>query len=225
MKKTNLARQLDLGSAPAPSGSNPLLQTLDEYIRSTEFKRLINQIAVAQARSDFKSLAVLSEIRGEGKSFFTAALALAYARHLPSRVLIVDTVTPSGREQSCFQPLVGMHVPHSLQSRGLVEPGRIDLVCTNQSSANGAAQSDFQIGQYLSSLADRYDLIIVDTTALAASCKDKTDPLIVAQHVDVSILLASSYSLDKEILSGIKRKLQRYGIEPLGIVFNAGMRK
>jgi len=118
-----------------------------------------------------------------------------------------------------------MHAPHSLKSRGLVEPGLIDLVCTNQGSANSAAQSDFQIGQYLSSFADRYDLMIVDTTALAANCKDKTDPIIVAQNVDVSILLASSYSLDKEILSGIKRKLQRYGIEPLGIVFNAGMRK
>jgi len=208
--------------AEAVVEGHPLLQLLELYIDDTDFKRLINQIAVLQARSNFKSLAILSELPGEGKSFFTAALALAYARHLPSRVLIVDT-TSSSRKPSCFfQPILGMHIPRCLRSRGLVEPGVIDLISSFQASEDAGPHSDLQFGEYISSFSHRYDLILVDTAALSAPSHAEIDPVIVAQHTDSSILLTSHHSLERETLMRLKHKLQRYGIEPLGTVFNVG---
>jgi Mrp family chromosome partitioning ATPase len=211
------------GEASRLPEKRSLLPILNEYIRGTEFKRLMNQIAVAQSRMDFKSLAVLSEYPGEGRTFFVAAMALAYAKYLPSRVLIVDTASRGSGQLQHFQCVMGMHLPQTMQSKGLIEPGVVDLVAMNEKQAPTADHSDFQIRQYIASLQDRYDLVIVDTCALSSVSRGKIDPVIVAQHVDTSILITSELSLERETLARIKRRLQRYGIEPLGTVFNTGI--
>ena len=204
-------------------GPSSVLDSLNDFIKHTEVKRLINQILSAQAKSGFRSLAVLSEYPGEGKTFFVAALALAYARLLPSRVLVVNTVVQPRSRGLFLESILGMHAPVSRQTRGLVEPGRVDLITTHGDDFGPFDSSDFHVASYIEGLASRYDVVLVDTCAMSAAEKENIDPIIVAKHADTSVLVTSPRSLDRSSLNRVKRKLRRYGIRPLGTVYNTGV--
>ena len=203
---------------------NSALQYLTSYIRHTEFKRLFNQILTAQEQGGFRSLAVLSEFPGEGRSFFVSGLALAYARYLPSRVLIVDSVNQTVGKCLYLESVLGVHEPELVGGRSLAEPGRIDLVSTRTNGSGSYDSSDFQIGRYVEAMRDRYDVIIVDTCSLNSVGQHYIDPVIIAHQVDATILVTSLRSYERPILQRIKQKLKRYGIVPLGTVFNSGAR-
>ena len=123
-----------------------------------------------------------------------------------------------------FEPILGMHLPQPLRSRGLIEPGAIDLVCAGQWESDCAASSDFHLGERLRDLQGRYDLVIVDTCALDATGRGRLDPVIVAQHTDTAVLVASRRAVEQERLDDIRLKLRRFGIKPLGVVFNNGLK-
>ncbi len=213
----------DVQSEAASPCDPDLLNSLNFFIRQTEVKRLINQILTAQSRSGFKSLAVLSEFPGEGKTFFIAALALAYVRFLPSRVLVVNTVRQTRNRALFLESILGMHVPETQAGKGLMEPGRIDLLTTDGNEPGPFDSSDFHVASWIEEAAERYDVVLVDTCSMASVGADNIDPIIVARHVDASVLLTSGRSIDRTTLIRIKRRLRRYGIRPLGTIYNTGV--
>src|SRR5690242_2502539 len=91
----------ELQQKSGPSGPLDFKNALLDYVRYTEFKRLLNQIINAQKRDGFKTLAVLSEHPQEGKTFFVSTLALGFATLLGKRVLIVDTISQT-RNRSLY---------------------------------------------------------------------------------------------------------------------------
>ncbi|MGI6524181.1 MAG: hypothetical protein ACOX2O_02665 [Bdellovibrionota bacterium] len=201
-----------------------IIESLNSFIKRTEIKRLINQILTAQASRNFRSLAILSEYPKEGKTFFTAALALAYARFLPGRVLVVNTVPQSKSGNTLLKSIIGIHLPVRLNKYELGESCRIDLITARSDLMDRRAISpDFQISSYIDKFADSYDIVFVDTCAMSDLNDDLVDPVIVAQHVDASILITSPKSLDRSSVRRVTGKLHRYGIRPLGAVYNAGV--
>lgn len=82
-------------------------QRLAGYIAAPGFKRLFDAIVLAQERTGFRSLAVLSQLPGEGRTFFVSTLALACARFLRRRVLIMDTISQTRRESVYLTTLLG----------------------------------------------------------------------------------------------------------------------
>src|SRR5262249_25603828 len=66
---------------------------LSDAVQYAEVKRLVDQIMRLQHQKGFRSLAVLSLFPGEGKTLFSAALALAYTSIGQARALVVDTTT------------------------------------------------------------------------------------------------------------------------------------
>lgn len=197
---------------------NGVLRLLNDFVRGTEVKRLINQIINAQNRNGFRTLVILSEFAGEGKTFFTAAMALSYARYLASNVLIVNTIPQQGQGDALLKAVVGRHNSSTLKGAS----GRIDLIAARMDSAGQFDSPDFQIAYYIDKFANNYDLVLIDTCAMSMNTSEYIDPVIVARYADASILITSNRSVERGVARKIVQKLNRYGIKPLGTVYNSG---
>ncbi|RMG39727.1 MAG: tyrosine-protein kinase family protein [Candidatus Dadabacteria bacterium] len=213
----NLARK-DHQWMPAnkAASANHLLNVLSDYIKESSFKRLLNQIVTAQASDNFVTVAVLSELAGEGRSFFISALALAYMRYLDGQVLIVDATNQTKR-RSLFLECV---LAEKRTNKGGL--ARVDLITTRSLENVDHDSVDFQLGAFISDLKPQYELILVDTVPLAYEGRDCIDPFIVARHADRAILLTSPASIRQDNLRKTVRDLERCRIKLLGTAFNNG---
>jgi len=207
------------------ANQNETMTLLIDYIRNPQFKRLLNQIVTAQHNRQCKSVAVLSLFPGEGRTFLVSALALGFARFLNSRVLVMDMVKQANQRSLFFDRILGEQDSEKLHGKGLKQPGVIDLVTSFNLEKDTNDSNDFIIRSYLDSIAEDYDLILMDTCAIRGAGKDNVDPLIIARQTDSAILLTSKKSLNHEHLTELKRDLSRFKIDPLGTVHNQGYRK
>ncbi|MCB0333762.1 MAG: hypothetical protein KDD55_09710 [Bdellovibrionales bacterium] len=196
------------------------LRVLLDYIRRTEFKRMLNRIVMAQAEEGFRSISVLSEYPEEGRSFFISALALAYTRYLHSRVLIVETIEQTKNRSLFLQSVVGEHLPESENPHFEDDPGYIDLLTTRSLGEGEYDTADFQIGKYLQKLEGRYDLVLVDTCPLSEVNARSIDPYIIARHTEAAVLITSPQSMKRSIVSPIVEQVKRMGVRLLGTVYN-----
>jgi len=67
------------------------------YIRTSEFRRLLRQLQTVQASNSASSISIISRFAQEGRSFFTAALAVGFASLLLKKVLVIDTIREKSR--------------------------------------------------------------------------------------------------------------------------------
>jgi hypothetical protein len=222
-----------------------------DYIKNPEFKRLLNKIALAQEVENFKSIAVLSEFSGEGKTFFISVLALGYAAFLKRRVLIMDTISQTRNDSFYISSVLGEE-SYAIEDTEVSNSGTIDLITTrnlkkqaqafkqigfssnlleNPDSVNGNGMcdyddelydtADFQIGPFIHSLYSTYDLILLDTCALKEVSKNNLDPIILAHQADTNVIITTQDSLKKETLYKVHRELSKSNIRVLGTVHNA----
>jgi Mrp family chromosome partitioning ATPase len=198
--------------------NNGVLRLLSEFVRGTEVKRLINQIINAQNRNNFRTLVVLSEFSGEGKTFFTAAMALSYARFLANSVLIVNTIPQQGQGDTLLRAIVGRHSSSTIKGAN----GRIDLITARTDGVGKFDSPDFQVAYYIDRFANNYDLVLIDTCAMSMNDSKYIDPVIVARYAEASVLITSNRSVERTTARRIVQKLNRYGIRPLGTVYNSG---
>lgn len=204
-----------------------LVSPLLRFTQYTEFKRLLDQVASSLAREGQKSVAILSELPQEGKTFFVSALALGYATLLGKTVLIVNTqgpgVDPWIRNQSDHKALVH-GVPTLPKSEGgtsnrLWKP--IDIISPHLDEELSQS-SDFQIGQYINAARERYDIILADTCALSSANRNNVDPIVIARHVDTSVLLTSRLSLNRKTITDTQSRLKQWNIKLTGVIHNSG---
>lgn len=198
----------------------PAESVLERYIRETSFKRIFNQVISAQARLGFKSIGVLSQYEGEGKSFFVSALALAYTRFLRSRVLIVETVHQTRDHALSLSHLIAPYTSSGVLAGS--NQGCIDLVSTESLRTGEFDTSDFQLGGYIRQVGSDYDVVIIDTCSLDTDEPTTVDPLIVGRAADQNILITSSRSHTTEHLRAALRLLEKYGLRLLGSIYNGG---
>ena len=190
---------------------------LVDYLRQPEFKRLLTQVSSLHEKRRFRTLAVLSEFSGEGKSFCTAALALGFAKLLRKRVLILDaTFQPS--DEALFAETV-----YGDEKGADTSTGSIQFLSTRSSENPPSDISDFQMGNYLASLRNQYDLILLDTCAMSNVQPDNMDPVVIARNADECVLVTSQRSMDRDLLERISSDLKRWEIRLLGSIFNSGV--
>lgn len=225
------------GTPTRPEGAR---EVFFDYIRHPAYKRLLNQVVAAQDKQNVRSVAVLSEFPGEGKTFFVSVLALGFATFLRKRVLIMDTISQTRNESFYMGTILGHEASDVEGMPGRGRPGAIDLITTRnlrrqirvhtetlefeegEGDDDVYDTADFQIGPFITALAPSYDLILLDTCALSEVTKDNIDPIILAQQADASIVVTSRESLDRQILNKISNDLKRSSIRLLGTIFNAG---
>lgn len=226
-------------SAQAEGIETEIRNPLFEYVRYTEFKRLLGQITLKMDREGLCSLAVVSELPEEGRTFLVSALALGYTLLLDRRVLVVNTASQSqyrallhqrvfelGREPGCASGVGGPPAPpdaRGAESRGLLPKG-IDLISPFDGGGGDLPiSSDFQLGKYVESVKSGYDLILFDTCALSVSNKQNMDPVVISRQADTAILLTSWKSMSRETLAQARERVRQWNIRLMGTLFNAGV--
>lgn len=204
-----------------------------DFIRYSEFKRLLGQINSTADRAGMKTFAVISELPGEGKTFFVSALALGWASLMNKRVLIVNTIDQTADQGLVFEALYRGKVggPHpGRANQGYSNPPAvpspyraIDLISTRPQGGGISHEStDFQIGEYINSIRNDYDIILFDTCAMSRTNRNNIDPVVIACSADSAILLNSPASLQKGVLATTQERLKHWGVNLLGNVFNQG---
>jgi len=152
MKKNDLQPviQKNIQEQNLPSTLAFEADAMGNYLRLPEIKRLVHRIATSQNEDPYKSLIVLSEYPGEGRSFLVSLLALAYASILKSRVLILDTVSQS-RESSFHSSSVIRDLSFSPESQSIKEDDPsfrgitgVDLIATRSMQPSATAGADSQ---------------------------------------------------------------------------------
>ncbi len=236
------------GSSKPISRSDQVRQALLDYIRFPEFKRLLSQIHSLQEDRGIKSLAVLSEFPGEGKTFFVSVLALGYAAYLDKRVLIMDTISQTRDESFYFGRVLGRDGASFNTKMSAHCSGLIDLIATKslcrqirQKKNKGSGESskgqmpalvgenveygnsDFRIGAFIDSLKYTYDVILLDTCALRTANKSTFDPIILARQAHASLLITSNTSLQHEHQLSRRKELAKNQLGLIGTVYNSGI--
>lgn len=214
-------------------------ERLKDFIRYSEVKQVLYRILDLQKErgTDFRSLAVVSALPGEGKTLFCTALAMAYVETCRARLLVVDTTT--------------FNRPGSLILRQCLDPShpQIDLLslAEERRSANGVKPlsgverqegplgtdereglpppSPMEIEHSLirkvaKEHAKQYGLVILDTTALSVKNKNNLDPSLVARKSDASLLLVSRKLLESSDLGERLQQLMDPALHLIGVVSN-----
>lgn len=208
-----------------------------DYLCLPECRYLLHQVCSTQDEKGIKSILILSQFPKEGRTFLTSVLAVAASELLKRRVLIVDTLSDS-LAASPFYHALDTHQSGDQEPRTVRSDG-VNIALARRVSHNGCSTSrrderneggeivptipDFEVGDYLRSAREYYDLILIDGCALRAIERDTLHPSILAFHSDSTIIVASARGIERNALASLKELLSRHHIHPLGLVFNQGV--
>ncbi len=186
-------------------------ESLQSFTQYAEIKSLLDRILHLQERDNFKTLALISEHDGEGKSFLAATLAYAYTRRKNKKALIIDTSNSGAEKIEAVKEL-------------LEQQSHVDLI-TLREWEGGNSIDEYQLKKLVSQSSQNYGLILVDTSSLFRRNKNNFDPLVIARQCDASLLVTSRSDLPTETSVENKKKLVDSGIKILGMVYNQGEMK
>ena len=172
-----------------------------------------------------KSILVTSSFSGEGKSFVTANLAVAFAQ-AGTKVLIVDCDLRRGRQHNIFhvENLEGLSnlliddvekkYKHYIKKTryeniyvlpmGIVPPNPSELLASDKTK------------QLVEILAKNYDLVIYDGVPVGGL----TDSIIMADLVDKIVIVSSYKQTPVELLNNTKKNLEKFSDKIAGVVLN-----
>ena len=172
-----------------------------------------------------KSILVTSSFSGEGKSFVTANLAVAFAQ-AGTKVLIVDCDLRRGRQHNIFhvENLEGLSnlliddvekkYKHYIKKTryeniyvlpmGIVPPNPSELLASDKNK------------QLVEILAKNYDLVIYDGVPVGGL----TDSIIMADLVDKVVIVSAYKQTPIELLNNTKKNLEKFSDKIAGVVLN-----
>jgi Mrp family chromosome partitioning ATPase len=228
---------------PKPRGQAAVYDRLKDVMHYSELKRMAYGLVARQQKSHFRTLAVLSCYSGEGKTLFCATLAKAYADICGLNVLVVDAASnydPSSLAlKECIDPALLAQVDYlslserrnnpnrtrTVAARGVHQQSSIETVGTEQ-NGHAVAMSVYRdsdhalIRQVAEEGSRQYGLILLDTVALMSRNKKNTDPFIVAQLADASILIVSPKLLKSPDLNACLKVVENPALHLIGMVSN-----
>ena len=172
-----------------------------------------------------KTILVTSSFSGEGKSFVTANLAVAFAQ-AGTKVLIVDCDLRRGRQHNIFHVdnLEGLSnlliddvekkYKHYIKKTryeniyvlpmGIVPPNPSELLASDKNK------------QLVEILAKNYDLVIYDGVPVGGL----TDSIIMADLVDKIVIVSAYKQTPIELLNNTKKNLEKFSDKIAGVVLN-----
>lgn len=219
------------------------------YIQRPECKRLVRELVTQQEESGARTLALVSQLPGEGRSFMTAAIALSYSQFLLKRVLVIDTVQAALRTSSvlknfladdcCEGPrptppkrgvgAIEMVAPDVLNDlvggrmrAGSVEPYLLGTTVPFERDTVQHQGIDFHLGAYLDNVENRYDLILIDTCAFSEAAHNQVDPALAAAVSHMVVLVTSARSVNQETIAAVQKTLSQNRISLFGTLYNSG---
>lgn len=192
---------------------------------SEGIKTLRTNLQFSSVDNDLKSILITSSIPGEGKSFISANLAIAFCQ-TGKNVLIVDCDMRKGRQHKIFnvsnvRGLSNLLIDTSVKdymsylkkteiknlfvlTRGTVPPNPSELL---NSSKNR---------QLIKILTSKFDIVIFD----GVPCNGLPDSVIMSTLVDKTIIVSAENITPKSVLENTKKTLSNVNADLAGIVLN-----
>jgi len=176
---------------------------------------------------------VTSAVKGEGKSFISATLAIAFAQ-TGKRVALVDADLRKPDLHRFFgldgdvglanvlrdaAPLESALLPTQLETLKLLPAG----VLPKDSDAATPAElfSSEAMQHLLQRLKERFDIVLIDTPPMMAV----TDPSILAPMTDGVLLVVELGRVSRSAVQEVKEQLELAQAKLLGVVINKASRK
>ena len=191
---------------------------------SEGFRTLRTNLQFSTVDTKLRTIAVVSSMQGEGKSFVSINLACAFAQ-AGEKVLLVDCDMRRGRlhkafglpNENGFSNLLISDINNyksyiqkteiknlSVITMGTIPPNPAELVA---SSKNEKLMEIFK---------EEFDIIIYDCVPITGL----TDSLIMSKLVDKTVIVAASKVTPIELLQNTKKSLLNVGANIAGVVFN-----
>ena len=208
-------------------GNHPSELLLDKYPKSVvseSIKTLRTNLQFSSVDNDFKTLLVTSSIPGEGKSFISANLAVAFVQ-TGKKVLIIDCDMRKGRQHKIFKMsntkglsdlliddisnyasyIKKTHIDNLyLMSRGTIPPNPSELLNSNKNRL------------LIEKLKNKFHVIIFD----GVPCNGLPDAIVMSNLVDKVLLVSREGVTPKSVLETTKNALDKVNANVIGVVLN-----
>jgi Mrp family chromosome partitioning ATPase len=222
MKLKNTSAQKK--SIPPLGADTNVLQQVTEFVHYAEFKRILDRVVNAHLQDKVKSIAILSELPGEGKTLLTAALAVGLSELLNSKILVIDTQTfAAPNSLTLDRALETDELPSAAkptQKTLLVKADLLPMSRQQNKSKDGIVE--YKINDLIQEYSSRYDLLLFDTSALSAKNRNNIDPWVIARHVDTNILVVGDETLKKNMSPSFNERRLSDKLKICGLIYNEG---
>jgi capsular exopolysaccharide synthesis family protein len=186
------------------------------------FRTLRTNILFAQGHA-MRTMVVTSAAPGEGKTVTAANLAVTFARD-GKQVLLVDCDLPRARLHTMFGLSRGPGLTEVLSERAsldvVIRSTPVQGLSLLPVGARHPGSPDLlksaQLRELLQELADRFDLVILDTPPVLAL----TDAAILAALADGVVLVVRAGKTDRDAVQEAFRQLTAVGARVVGTVLN-----
>lgn len=187
------------------------------------FRELRSSVSAAQQLTERRPLAVLSQARGDGRSFVAANLALAFCQ-LGERTVLVD----ANLRNPGVHKLLGIPERPSLSSllsgMPLARPfdrsaqmPQLYVLQAGTPPPNPVELLDRPLfGRLLDELQRNFDRVIVDT----ACAEGTADARVVAAACRQAVLVGRKHHTPALQLNSLKSRLHKVGVDVVGVILN-----
>jgi capsular exopolysaccharide synthesis family protein len=197
---------------------------LDVPEHREEYEKLKVMLTLEAARSELKSVMLVSALAGEGVSTVTLGLAAAMAEVARQGVLVVDlnSAKPALAGRLGLRPGVGLGellVKDATRAEAIVESQipHLFVLGRGRASADLSQPSSLTLFEELvRGMRSDFDHLIIDGGSLATS----PDSLLVASKVDGVILIVQAERTGAETVREASSQLRMAGANLLGVVLN-----
>ena len=211
-----------LGAIQMAPGGNPSEEGMDQVLEA--FRELRLGVMNAYGTAGPVVLAVTSPGSGDGKSFVSSNLALAFA-DLGYRTLIIDGDIRRGTMHHLMngtrKPGLTDYLAGELPLEGAVQTTQytnLDFIGAGAWRRSGPELlASPRMRSLIATMRTRYQVIVVDTSPLGAG----VDPYVVATVTGSLIMVLRTGTTDRDLAGAKLDVLQRLPIRVLGAVLNA----
>lgn len=204
--------------------SELIVASSPKSVISEGFRTLRTNLQFSTIDGNLKTIAVVSSMQGEGKSFTSSNIACAFAQ-AGERVLLVDCDMRRGRlhklfnvsNETGFSNLLIDNIKNfgdyikkteiknlSLLPMGTIPPNPAELIASEKNK------------KLIEIFKENFDVIIYDCVPVTGL----TDSLIMAKLVDTTVIVASAKLTPIELLQNTKKSLLNVGANIAGVVLN-----
>ena len=197
-------------------------------IFAESIRSIRTNLAFAQLEKKMKLLVNTSPEAGDGKSFVTANLAIAYAQE-GKKVLLIDADLRRGRQHEIFGVMnvtSGGYSNLMLNYHDKIEFDKfivhtddpnIDILPTGPTPPNPVELLGSENNhKLLDRLKKKYDLVIMDCAPIIGL----SDAIILAKWADVNIITVSAKKTKMENLERVKKMFDQADIKINGVILN-----
>ena len=193
------------------------------------FKTIRTNLQFINFEDNLKSILITSTMPGEGKSWVTANLAVAFSQ-AGRKVLIIDCDMRKGRQHKIFKAIYAPGLSNLLSSVSTKKAEKklenfviktktqnIELLPMGQIPPNPSELlNSKKMAEILAVAREKYDLVLLDGTPTLLVA----DSMILSRLVDTTIIVSQYGRTKKEDLAKVKKDIANVGGRLAGVVIN-----